>query len=69
MLYKPWRRRVDKKRLGSAHFEQLTQGPDAATPSDEERRSGTMDRNAGTKGADIEVQSFETAALAGPARH
>lgn len=66
LLYKPWRRRVDKKRLGNAHFEPLTQGTDTAVLGGEEQQRDEIDRNTGRKEADTEIQSFETAALAEP---
>lgn len=63
-LYKPWRRRVDKKRLGNAHFEPLSQNPDTVAPHDEEQQN---DPSRGTKDVDVVVQSVEATDLAGPA--
>ncbi|KZM18973.1 metal ion binding [Ascochyta rabiei] len=67
LLYKPWRRRIDKKRLGNAHFEPLSQSPDTATRNDEEQHSGAAGREGGTKNVDVVVQSIEATDLAGPA--
>jgi len=64
LLYKPWRRRVDQKRLGNAHFEPLSQDPDTITPRDAEQRI-VSDR--ATKDVDVMVQSIEGTETAGPA--
>lgn len=64
LLYKPWRRRVDKKRLGNAHFEPLSQNPDTIITNDEDLQNAT-DRS--TKDLDVVVQSVKAADSAGPA--
>jgi high-affinity nickel-transport protein len=67
LLYKPWRRRVDKKRLGSAHFEPLPQNPAIAVSDEEEQQSSSTGGNVGTKDVGVVVQSIEATDLAGPA--
>ena len=67
LLYKPWRRRVDKKRLGSAHFEPLSQSPDLIARNDEEQQTELAGANNRTKDVDVVVQSIEATDLAGPA--
>ena len=69
LLYKPWRRKVDKNRLENANFEPLAQNSGTAILGDEEQHSGVIDKSGGTKEVDFEVQSFEGTALAGPVRH
>ena len=67
LLYKPWRRRVDKTRLGNAHFEPLSQNPDTAVRRDEEQQSSPRATGERTKDVDVVVQSIEATDLAGPA--
>jgi nickel/cobalt transporter (NiCoT) family protein len=67
LLYKPWRRRIDRKRLGNAHFEPLPQSPDTAVRNDEEQSIDVADRDEATKNVDVVVQSVEATDLAGPA--
>ncbi|KAJ8108226.1 hypothetical protein OPT61_g8317 [Boeremia exigua] len=65
VMYKPWRRRVDKKRLGNAHFEPLSQNPDRIASADEEQQHNDQDRL--TKDVDVVVEAVEATNLAGPA--
>ncbi|KAH6625795.1 high-affinity nickel-transport protein-domain-containing protein [Boeremia exigua] len=65
LLYKPWRRRVDKKRLGNAHFEPLSQAPDDIVPIEGEPQQCSQGRS--TKDVDVVVQSAEVPDFAGPA--
>jgi high-affinity nickel-transport protein len=68
LLYKPWRRRVDKKRLGNAHFEPLPQSTDAIGRNDEEQQSSSTTAGEGLKDVHVVVQSVEATDLAGPAQ-
>lgn len=67
LLYKPWRRRIDKKRLGNAHFEPLSQNFDTPAQNDEEQQSIRTKDNRGAKDVDVAVQAVDATDLAGPA--
>jgi high-affinity nickel-transport protein len=67
ILYKPWRRRVDKKRVRNARFEPLSQ--DAATAraeDEEEQQSAPRAQKSGTKDVDVYVEPIEATDAAGP---
>jgi high-affinity nickel-transport protein len=67
LLYKPWRRRIDKKRVRNAHFEPLAQDPTTAQRDDEELQDSLpTDRN-GAKDLNINVEPVEATDIAGPA--
>lgn len=67
LLYKPWRRRIDKKRLGNAHFEPLSQGPLAAQELEEEVEDRPVSDQAQSKDVNVDVVPVEITAHAGPA--
>jgi high-affinity nickel-transport protein len=67
LLYKPWRRRIDKKRLGDAHFTPLPQSPNNNTPGEEEEQIGASTTAERSKTFDITVEPVETTDAAGPA--
>ncbi|KAF2995996.1 Mitochondrial beta-keto-acyl synthase [Curvularia kusanoi] len=69
LLYRPWRRRVDKMRLGNAHFESLSQTFSPSGPNDEEQQQQQQrsDESRATKDVDVLVRSVEETDLAGPA--
>jgi len=73
LLYRPWRRRVDKMRLGNAHFEPLSQGSNYSGPSNQEQEQQQEQEQSGessaAKDVDVVVQSIEDTSLAGPAHH
>lgn len=68
MLYKPWRRYIDKKRLGNAHFEPLSQNLEAPRlDKDEDHTIREADRIR-SKDVDISVVPVAHSDLAGPSR-
>jgi high-affinity nickel-transport protein len=68
ILYRPWRRRVDRKRVRNARFEPLSQDPGSTRVDDEELQvSPTTDR-APTKDLAITVEPVEVKDDAGPSR-
>jgi high-affinity nickel-transport protein len=67
LLYGPWRRRVDKKRMQNTYFEPVL--ADAARATDcGETRGQDEQRCAkdGAKGADVKVKPVEATDAAGP---
>lgn len=68
LLYKPWRRRVDKKRLGNAHFEPLSQNTNTPERNEEEHHYRLTTAGGGLKDVDVVVQSVEATDLAGPSQ-
>jgi high-affinity nickel-transport protein len=67
LLYKPWRRRIDKKRIGDAHFTPLPQSPNTNTPGEEEEQIGASATAERSKTFDVTVEPVETTNAAGPA--
>ncbi|OSS48380.1 hypothetical protein B5807_07817 [Epicoccum nigrum] len=70
LLYRPWRRRVDKMRLGNAHFEPVSQDTNYPGPSDQEQQQQQQQQSvesSATKDVDVVVQSIEDTSLAGRA--
>ena len=68
ILYKPWRRRIDRKRVRNAHFEPLSQ--DAATTraeDEEEQQNMLRAQKSVTKDVDVNIEPIETTEAAGPA--
>ncbi|EOA83500.1 hypothetical protein ACJQWK_00326 [Exserohilum turcicum] len=65
LLYKPWRRRIDKKRVSNAHFEPLSQDQEAMGPSEEDDVPGPD--TAHTKDVNVTVEPIEATNVAGPA--
>lgn len=67
LLYKPWRRRIDRKRARNAHFEPLAQ--DAVVgrePVDEEDSNAAGSIKGDRKDVHVGVTAVETTDLAGP---
>lgn len=67
LLYKPWRRRIDKKRVSNAHFEPLPQNPSATQPDDEEQQNLPESNRNRSKDVDVYVEPVDTTGAAGPA--
>ncbi|KAH7374292.1 high-affinity nickel-transport protein-domain-containing protein [Pyrenochaeta sp. MPI-SDFR-AT-0127] len=67
LLYKPWRRRIDKKRVSDAHFEPLSQNPGAAQLDDEEHQNVPETDRTHLKDTEVHVESLDTRGIAGPA--
>ncbi|KAF2027996.1 NicO-domain-containing protein [Setomelanomma holmii] len=68
LLYKPWRRRIDKKRVSNAHFEPLPQDLPATLVTDEALQSTPTPNCAGAKEIDVEIQPFKVPDAAGSLR-
>jgi high-affinity nickel-transport protein len=66
ILYRPWRRRVDMKRVRNAHFEPLSQDPNSARVGDEELQASPVTDSAPTKNLDIAIEAVEATDAAGP---
>jgi high-affinity nickel-transport protein len=66
ILYQPWRRRIDKRRIGEAHFEPLPQSPTTATPNEEEQQTGAALTAGQPKTFDVNVEPVEATDAAGP---
>lgn len=67
LLYRPWRCRIDKKRLGNSHFEALPQSPETAVTDEEEQHCAVPSIAEGTKDVHVLVRSTEAIDPAGPA--
>ncbi|OAL48228.1 NicO-domain-containing protein [Pyrenochaeta sp. DS3sAY3a] len=67
LLYKPWRRRIDKKRVQNAHFEPLSQDPNNNRLDDEEQQVSPQADTVLTKNINVDVAPVENADAAGPA--
>ncbi|KAF1834923.1 NicO-domain-containing protein [Decorospora gaudefroyi] len=67
LLYKPWRRRIDKKRVNNAHFEPLSQDLNTAIPVDEEQRNTPESNGTYSKDVSVNVEPLEVTDIAGPA--
>jgi high-affinity nickel-transport protein len=69
ILYKPWRRRIDAKRVHSAHFEPLSQDSTRVRIEEEGTPiTGTRARD-GFKDPNVDIEPVEVTDAAGPARH
>jgi high-affinity nickel-transport protein len=69
LLYKPWRRRVDKSRASNDHFEPISQDSTILRPEGEELHASTVvGQRIRTKEPDINVRSVEATDIAGPAQ-
>jgi high-affinity nickel-transport protein len=68
LLYRPWRRRVDKMRLGNAHFEPVSQDSNYPGPSNQEQQQQEQSvESSAAKDVNVVVQSIEDTSLAGRA--
>ncbi|CAN9254489.1 unnamed protein product [Alternaria sp. RS040] len=69
LLYKPWRRRIDRKRVNNAHFEPLPQENEIAEPDEEDPRGVPASITTYTKDVDVNVNVEPVGAtdIAGPA--
>jgi high-affinity nickel-transport protein len=67
LLYKPWRRRVDKKRLENAHFEPLREENGMPGSDEEHNREVVASSTTPTKAVEVNIESVEAADVAGPA--
>jgi high-affinity nickel-transport protein len=66
ILYKPWRRRIDKKRVRNTHFEPLPQDLIATSRDANEIHNAPAIGSDGVKALDIKVQPLEATDVAGP---
>ncbi|RYO24155.1 hypothetical protein AA0111_g8690 [Alternaria arborescens] len=67
LLYKPWRRRIDRKRVNNAHFEPLPQENEITEPDEENPREVPASITTYTKDVDVNVEPVEATDIAGPA--
>lgn len=68
LLYKPWRRRVDKSRASNAHFEPVSHDPTNLRLIDEELHTPTdVIQKTRTKEPNTSVESVKPSEIAGPA--
>jgi high-affinity nickel-transport protein len=67
LFYKPWRRRIDKKRVSDAHFEPLSQDLETNEPQDEEQRTVPQSMATYAKDVDVSVEPVEATDVAGSA--
>ncbi|KAF7443139.1 HoxN High-affinity nickel permease [Pyrenophora tritici-repentis] len=67
LLYKPWRRRIDKKRVSNAHFEPLSQDQDIPGPDEEASRNAPSPKINCTKDVNVYVEPIDGTDSAGPA--
>lgn len=67
ILYKPWRRRIDKQRARNAHFEPLSQDPNNSQEEGEELGVPSPRQGAG-KDVVVDVDAIGPSDAAGPAR-
>ncbi|KAI4907684.1 hypothetical protein J4E90_009090 [Alternaria incomplexa] len=67
LLYKPWRRRIDRKRVNNAHFEPLPQENDVPGSDEEHNRGIVPSSTTQAKAVEVNIEPVE-AIGAGPAR-
>ncbi|RMZ67929.1 beta-ketoacyl synthase [Pyrenophora seminiperda CCB06] len=67
VLYKPWRRRIDKKRVSNACFEPLSQDQDISGPNQEASRNAASPSITYAKDANVYVKPDDAVDGAGPA--
>jgi high-affinity nickel-transport protein len=67
LLYKPWRRRVDRKRVRNAHFEPLPQNSEAQRDDDEELVESPTVAKKGVDETEINIEPVQSTDTAGPA--
>jgi high-affinity nickel-transport protein len=67
LLYKPWRRRVDRNRVCNAHFEPLPQSSERQRDEEEELQDSPRVGKDGAKAPRVDVASIEVTDTAGPA--
>jgi high-affinity nickel-transport protein len=68
ILYKPWRRRIDKQRVRNAHFEPLSQDPNNVQGEGEELGVSSITRHEVGKDVVVDVDAIGASDAAGPAR-
>lgn len=66
ILYKPWRRRIDKRRVRDAHFEPLSQDPSNARAEEEEIQAPAATRQDVIKDPNVNIEPVERTDEAGP---
>lgn len=66
LLYKPWRRRIDRKRLMNATFEPLEAPADVESEHEVETPVEYHMKKDGSKTVDVSIESIEGTDLAGP---
>jgi high-affinity nickel-transport protein len=67
LLYKPWRRRVDRNRVRNAHFELLPQSNERQCDEEKELQDSPRVGKDGAKALRVDVASIEVTNAAGPA--
>lgn len=67
ILYKPWRRRIDKRRVHSAHFEPLSQDPASARAEGEGLQVPLTTGREGLKDPNVLIEPVDATVIAGPA--
>ena len=65
LLYPPWRRRVDKKRVQFAHFEPLAQDSGNLDPVNETMGNALPTNKTAFKDIDINIDPVDTTVVAG----
>jgi high-affinity nickel-transport protein len=65
LLYKPWRRRVDRNRVRNAHFEPLAQSSERQRNEEEELQDCPRVGKDGAKAPKVDVASIEVTDAAG----
>jgi high-affinity nickel-transport protein len=66
ILYKPWRRRIDKRRVRNAHFEALAQEPAPARTEEEELYTPSVLNKDNIKNSNVNILPVEATDVAGP---
>lgn len=66
ILYKPWRRRIDKRRVRDAHFEPLSQDPSNIRVEEEEIQVAATARQDVIKDPNVNIEPVERTDGAGP---
>jgi high-affinity nickel-transport protein len=61
IVYRPWRRRIDKRRVRNAHFEPLSQDPSSARVDNEELHVSPVTDRTPTKDLAIAVEAVDAA--------
>jgi high-affinity nickel-transport protein len=69
LVYKPWRRRIDKKRVRNAHFEPLSQDQANALFEEEELQDTPISNNRATKDVGVSSEPVEVTRAARPAHN
>jgi nickel/cobalt transporter (NiCoT) family protein len=66
LLYKPWRRRIDRKRLRNHNFERLSETNSEELESNDQTRDDAPGSKGDGKKSDVQVKLVEDGDAAGP---